>query len=212
MLVRPVLIALLFPAFATLYAQGRYSEMKDPSRFREQFEAAAQKTRTIEADFVQEKNLSVLSEKIITKGRFLFRKENKLRWEYTEPFRYLIILNNGRIMTQDETKKSTLDVRNNKMFAEVNSIILGSVQGNLFSDGKKFLPAFFESKGSYLVKLKPLTPNLKEFLSEIRIYLDAADFTVTRLEMQEPSGDYTKIDFTGKKINTAIPDERFQIP
>jgi outer membrane lipoprotein-sorting protein len=193
-------------------SQGHFQEMKDPAVFKEKFAAATRKTNTIEAGFIQEKNLSILSEKIITKGKFMFQKENKLRWEYTDPFHYLIILNNGKIFTRDEEKNTTIDSKNNKMFAEINTIILGSVQGNLFNDEKRFLPTFYYDKDGYLVKLKPLMPSLKEFLSEIKIYFDATDFSVRRLIMQESSGDYTKIDFTGKKINIPIPDEKFHIP
>jgi outer membrane lipoprotein-sorting protein len=186
--------------------------MKDPAGFKQKFAEATRKTQTIEASFIQEKSLSVLSEKIITKGRFLFKKEKKLRWEYTEPFHYLIVLNNGTMFIQDEDKKSKIDIRNNKMFAEINYIIMGCVQGNLFNDEKKFLPSFFENRGSFLVKMKPLASNLKEYLSEIRIFFDKNDLLVTRLEMYEPSGDYTRIDFPGEKINTSIPDEKFLVP
>jgi len=123
----------MFPAFF-VYAQGPFTEIKNPEAFKQKFSEATRKTQTIEASFIQEKNLSILSEKIITKGRFMFKKEKKLRWEYTEPFHYLIILNNGLILIQDEEKKSKIDIRNNKMFAEINSIIIGCVQGNLFND------------------------------------------------------------------------------
>ena len=196
----------------SVFSQGPLTEMKDPSGFKQKFAEATRKTQTIEANFIQEKNLSVLSEKIITKGRFLFKKEKKLRWEYTEPFHFLIILNNGIMFIQDEDKKNKIDIRNNKMLAEINSIIIGCVQGNLFNDEKKFLPSFFENSGSFLVKMKPLASNLKEYLSEIRIFFDKNDLLVTRLEMYEPSGDYTRIDFHGEKINTSIPDEKFLVP
>jgi outer membrane lipoprotein-sorting protein len=186
--------------------------MKNPSAFKQKFLETTRGMQTIEANFIQEKNLSVLSEKIITKGRFLFKKENKLRWEYTEPFHYLIILNNGTMFIQDEDKKSRVDIRNNKMFESINSIIIGCVQGNLFNDEKKFLSVFFENNVSFVVKLKPIAQNLKEYLSEIRIWFDKNDLSVTRIEMQEPSGDYTRIDFTGKKINTHLSDEKFLVP
>ena len=55
-------------------------------------------TLSIESDFVQEKNLQVLSEKIISKGHFTFKKENRLRWEYTSPSKYLIVINNQKII------------------------------------------------------------------------------------------------------------------
>jgi outer membrane lipoprotein-sorting protein len=206
-----ILVFFMFPgSFA--FAQGPLTEIKNPEAFKQMFSETTRKTQTIEANFIQEKNLSVLSEKIITKGRFIFKKENKLRWEYTDPFHYLIILNNGTMFIQDEEKKSRIDIRNNKMFAEINSIIMGCVRGNLFNDEKKFLPSFFENSRSFMVKLKPLASNLKEYLSEIRIFFDKNDLTVTRLEMHEPSGDYTNIDFSGEKINANIPDEKFLVP
>jgi outer membrane lipoprotein carrier protein len=135
-----------------------------------------------------------------------------LRWEYAEPFHYLIILNNGRILIRDDEKKTRIDTRSNKLFAEINEIIIGCVQGNLFNDDRKFSAAFFENNRGYLIKLKPLTSKLKEFLSEIRLYLDKNDCTVTRLEMLESSGDFTGIDFSGKKMNLPIPDDKFRIP
>jgi len=205
---------LIFFTFSVsfVFSQGPLTVMKNPEVFKQRFSEATRKTQTIEANFTQEKNLSVLSDKIITKGRFLFKKEKKLRWEYTEPLHYVIILNNGTMFTQDEDKKSKIDMRNNKMFAEINSIILGCVQGNLFNDEQKFLSSFFENSGSFLVKMKPLAPNLKEYLSEIRIYFDKNDLSVIRLEMYEPAGDFTRIDFSGEKINTNLPDETFLNP
>ena len=210
---KPGFIVILLTFFVQIsFAQEKYAAVKDPVLFRQKFSVASQKITTIEAGFIQEKNLSILSEKIISHGKFLFRKENKLRWEYSTPFRYLIILNNGKIFIQDEERKTKIDIRSNKLFAEINEIIIGSVQGNLFNDEKKFTASFFESKRNYLVTLKPLTSKLKEFLSEIRLYLDTADFSVIRLEMHESSGDFTGIDFTGKKMNLPIPDEQFRTP
>jgi outer membrane lipoprotein-sorting protein len=206
-----LLLLFMFP-LSYAGAQGSFTEIKDPSGFKKKFSEATAKTQTIEAGYIQVKNLSVISEKITTKGRFLFKKEKKLRWEYTDPFHYLIILNNETMLIQDEEKKSRIDIRSNKMFAEINTIIIGCVQGNLFNDEKKFLSSFFENNKSFMVKLKPLAANLKEYLSEIRIFFNKDDFTVTRLEMHEPSGDYTNIDFTGEKINVNLPDEKFRLP
>lgn len=205
------MIFLLLAALAA-FSQGPLTGLKNPELFKQKFREATKNTNTIEADYIQEKNMSVLSEKIISKGRFLFKKENKLRWEYTVPFHYLILLNNGTMVIQDEDKKSKVDIRNNKMFTEINSIIIGCVQGNIFNDEKKFRSSFFENGSSYMVKLQPLDKTLKEYLSEIRIFFTKSDLSVSRLEMHEPSGDYTKIDFSGIKTNAIIPDAKFLVP
>jgi outer membrane lipoprotein-sorting protein len=204
-----VIIGVFVLMAVSAFPQGQFTMVKDVNGFRQKFAEASRSTLSIEASFRQEKNLSVLSEKIITKGLFLFKKENKLRWEYTDPFHYLIILNKGTIYTLDEDKKSKIDLRSNKMFTEINAIMMGCVQGNLFNDEKKFSSQFLENSNQYLVRMKPLDTNLKSYLSGIWIYLDKKDMTVTRLEMHEPSGDNTMVDFLQKKLNIPLADDKF---
>jgi outer membrane lipoprotein-sorting protein len=207
-----IIVIFILGMFRQGQSQTAFAEMKNIASFRQSFAESTKKTQTLQADFIQEKQLSILSEKIISKGKFMFHKEKMLRWEYTEPFRYLIILNNGMMYVQDEDKKSKTDISSNKVFSEINGIILGCVQGNLFNDESKFRPAFFENSRQYLVKLKPVAKGLQSYLKEIDIYLDKNEMSVARLVMHEPSGDFTKIDFSGTKINGIIKDDKFIIP
>src|SRR5882672_833749 len=78
-----------------------YTLLANATAFKEQFAASSQKTNTIQSDFIQEKNLSMLSEKIVSKGKFWFKKENFVRMEYNQPFKYLMILNNGKVYITD---------------------------------------------------------------------------------------------------------------
>jgi len=192
-----------------LFAQSNFSLVNDPAIFKKKLSIESKKITTISSNFIQEKNLDVLSEMIISRGHFYFKKEKKLRWEYLQPFSYLIIFQNDKIMIKDENKKNTFDANANKMFGEINRIMIGCVQGTLLEDEKNYQTQYFENNSTFLVKLHPLSPALKEILKEIWIYFSKADFTVTRLEMHESSGDYTKIDFTDKKLNDPVPDEKF---
>src|SRR5437868_8656775 len=93
---------LLFLAFillsSTLFAQHTgYTPVTDTATFKQQFAAASQRVNSIKSDFVQEKNLSMLSEKITSRGKFWFKKDNMVRMEYSEPFQYLMILNKNDI-------------------------------------------------------------------------------------------------------------------
>ncbi|MGZ4036422.1 MAG: LolA family protein, partial [Bacteroidia bacterium] len=70
-----------------------FKPVKDTAALKLRIEAMSKATNAIESDFTQEKNLSVLSEKVNSKGHFSFKKENMLRWEYTTPYKYLIVIN-----------------------------------------------------------------------------------------------------------------------
>jgi len=189
--------------------QSKFTEMKNPSLFLQQLTQSTQKISTLTSNIIQVKNLSVLSEKIITKGHFLFKKEKNLRWEYTEPFSYLVIFKDDKIFIKDEDKANQFDVHSNKMFNEINNIMIGCIRGTILKDDKNFSAAYFENNTYFLVRLHPLIPSLKEFLNEIWIYFDKNDYTIAKLEMYESSGDYTKIDFVDKKLNAPVPDEKF---
>ena len=50
-----------------------YTQVADLAKFKTEFVTATQKTHTIKSNFIQEKNLSMLSEKIVSKGKFWFK-------------------------------------------------------------------------------------------------------------------------------------------
>ena len=94
------LILILIVLFAGLVSSAQYagySPVADLAKFKTEFSAATQKTNAIKSDFVQEKNLSMLSEKIISKGKFWFKKESQVRMEYSQPYAYLMILNKDKL-------------------------------------------------------------------------------------------------------------------
>ena len=193
------------------FSQSSFKDIEDISLFKSNLAEMTEKTNTIKSDFIQEKNLSFLSEKIISKGLFYFKKENKIRWQYTEPFDYLIIINDDKIYIKDEDRESKYDMASNKIFKEINKIITGCIQGDILNNDKEYKIEYYENDNFYYVKLTPYSENMKEFLSNIDIYFDKRDFSVSKLEMIELSGDYTKIEFLNKKLNEEIPDEEFTV-
>jgi len=168
-------------------------------------------TNTIQSDFIQEKEMNVLAEKIISKGAFYFKKEKQLRWEYTEPFPYLIIINNDQLLVRDENRENRINLQTDRVFREINDIIIGAVQGTLLTDTRNFRVSVFDDRTHYLCKLIPLNARLTGSLSEISIYFNKSDYTVDKLDMRESSGDYTRIRFISKKINLPLADEKFSV-
>ncbi|MCX6330661.1 MAG: outer membrane lipoprotein carrier protein LolA [Bacteroidia bacterium] len=204
------IITLLF-IFSSCYitAQEAYKPMADIEAFKSKLTAMSESTNSITSNFVQEKNLVVLSEKIISKGKFYFKKENNIRWEYLEPYKYLIIIANDKLYTRDDKNQKQYDIQSNKMFQEMNRFISGCIQGDILKNDKDYATEYFESSKLYYVKLVPRAEKMKQMLNEVQIYFDKNDLTVSRLKMVESGEDYTKIDFFNKKLNVEIPFEKF---
>jgi len=204
------LTSLLLLIFAgVMKAQDQLIPLNDIPGFRVKLEEMSKSTTSIACDFVQEKNLVVLSEKIISHGVFFFRKENNIRWEYTRPYRYLIIISNGQLFTRDDRNQKLYDIESNRMFQEMNRFISGCIQGDILRNDKDYATEYFENSSMYFVKLVPRTEKMREMLNEVQIWFDKKDLTVSGLKMVESGQDYTKIDFIDKKLNTDIPLEKF---
>jgi outer membrane lipoprotein-sorting protein len=210
----PVFLLFLF-IFTTMHLDllGQppgFSILKDTASLKAKLAQTAARTKTIESDFIQEKNLSVLSEKIITKGHFYFKRENMVRWEYTHPFSYLIIINKNKVLIKDESKENKYDMKSNKMFQEINNMIVNSIQGKILNTGE-FKYHFYSNEYFFLVELIPLAKNLKGMIKTIQLYFDKTSYAVSKLNMEELSGDYTLISFINRKENKDIADEKFFI-
>lgn len=194
-----------------LIAQPKdFKVLKDTSTFKSKLQEKARITNTIESNFTQEKNLSMLSEKIISKGHFCFKKTNLLRWEYLSPSAYLIVINKDKIFIKDGKKVSKYDANSNKMFKGINDMMLNSVQGNVLNH-KEFKISYFENEKYYLVEMSPKGKEMKEYLKSISMYFDKLDYTVSKIRMTELSDDYTNIEFNSKKINETIADTQFLV-
>ncbi|MCC6182128.1 MAG: outer membrane lipoprotein carrier protein LolA [Bacteroidia bacterium] len=184
--------------------------VKDTTLLKQKIESMSKNTSSIESDFTQEKNLSMLSEKIVSKGHFVFKKDNLLRWEYNSPTKYLIVINKDKILIKDEKKITKYDMNNNKVFKEINDIMLSCVQGTIFKSNK-FKSAYFENDRYYKLELKPLVKSMKDTFKTINLMFDKTVSSVVKIEMIEASEDVTTIDFINKKLNAAIPQELFII-
>jgi outer membrane lipoprotein-sorting protein len=205
-----VIVLLMFFGFALKAQRSGYTAIKDLVKFKEQFTAIAKKTETIKSDFVQEKNLSMLSEVITSKGKFWFKKNNLLRMEYTKPFEYLMILNNDNMYIKDGQKENKVSTKSNKLFQQINKITIDCVQGAVFNN-PDFAAKVYENKNSYDVELTPEGKGIKEFFKTIDVIIDKSEYAVTTIEMNENSGDNTIIHFNNRELNTAIPDALFAI-
>jgi outer membrane lipoprotein-sorting protein len=194
----------------SLWAQTGFKLVADPTAFKQQFAKVSQNTQSLQSDFVQEKNLSMLSDKIVSKGKFWFKKENKVRMEYLQPSYYLLVMNGKDIKTKDTQKESKVSTKSNKLFEQINKIMIDCVQGNVL-DNDAFKAQVMENAQYYQLELKPLNKALATFFKTIHLLVSKQDYGVVKITMHEVTGDDTAISFVNKQLNVNIPDAVFSI-
>ena len=187
-----------------------FKAVADAAAFKTQFAKASQNTQSIQSDFVQEKNLSMLSDKIVSKGKFWFKKDNKVRMEYSTPSYYLLVMNGRDIKTKDGQKESHVSAKGNKMFEQINKMTVDCVQGNVLNSAD-FSSRILENTQSYLLELTPVNKTLAQYFKTIHLLVDKKDYSVSAIQMFEAGGDDTSINFSHKQLNVNIPDAVFAV-
>lgn len=202
---------LVFGSTTLVYAQkDGFKRVADPKPVEDKLVAASRTVTTIMCDFIQEKHLDYLSTEIKSKGKFWFKKPSVLRWEYTDPFNYLVIINNGKITIKDEGKKNQFDVKSNQVFKELNDIMINSMNGSLI-ESPKYQVELFENKDQWMVRLTPKDGQMKKILSFMELYFLKSDLTVDHIKMIETDKDYTLIRLLNKKFNTQVQNSVFEV-
>jgi outer membrane lipoprotein-sorting protein len=166
---------------------------------------------TLQSDFVQMKYMSVLRDPSRSTGYFCFKNPGMVRWEYTDPFKYLVIINNNRLYMKDDKKNSSFDMSSGKAMVAMSSGLGKMLQGNIFDNKSDFSCSYYENDQAYKLALVPNIKTLKKYFSSITLYFDKKVFSVSRVVMFELNGDKTVIEFNDRKINEAVPDTKFSI-
>ncbi|MBX2968010.1 MAG: outer membrane lipoprotein carrier protein LolA [Cyclobacteriaceae bacterium] len=166
------------------------------------------KLNAIESDFKQEKTLSALTEKINSQGKLWFKRENKIRMDYNTPFMYKMIIREDKMFIQDGERASQVNVKSNKLFQQVNRIMIDCMQGTIL-DSKDFTFRAFENNTAYLLEMTPVSKTLKEFFHTVVLIVEWKDASPLSIELNEPTGDKTLIILSNKTVNGVLPDEVF---
>lgn len=200
-----------------LLAIGSHAEKRvaaTPAQQQEMMEKIVQASaamKSLVCEFEQTKELSILNEKMVSKGKMYYRQDNRLRWEYQSPFTYTFLLNDKKILMQSESSRHVIDVKASKLFQEIVKVMMNGINGNGLTDAKNFKSHYFMEGTQWYVELVPLQKEMKQLFTTIGLTFDSGDYSVIEVTMTERSGDETVIHLTQKQWNEELADSIFVI-
>ena len=172
-------------------------------------QAQQKNTKTIEADFRQEKVLALLAKPEISSGRFVFSKPDKVLWMYDAPKRVEMLISNGMLTTYypDLNKAEQLEVKRyqDRIFKYMGAS--GAIDD---------LAAFFDftftntsDKPFYVLDLSPKSKGIAKRVQHIRIWIEKKTYLTSKFEYVEGDGDITRYEFTNIRVNQPVEASRF---
>src|SRR6266852_2039759 len=172
--------AVSLPAFA--------ARKVDPNSLDEvikRVQAQQTKTKTIEADFRQEKILALLAKPEVSSGRFVFSKPDKVLWMYDAPKRVEMLISNGMLTTYypDLNKAERIEV---KRYQDRIFKYMGA-SGAIDELGAWFNFTFTNTsdKPYYVLDLDPKSKTVAKRIRHIKIFIDKKTYLTTQFEYTE---------------------------
>lgn len=167
--------------------------------------------KTISCSFTQEKSMSMLNDKMTSRGVMYYTNAGKLRWEYTSPYSYIFVINNNTVTMKSGNKKSTVDMSSNKLFQAIARIMVSSVTGKSLSNSRDFDVTMYCYEQHWTAHLVPKEANMKKMFKYIRLFFNTSHTMVFKVEIVEKNGDTTTIRLKNIETNKQINNSKFSV-
>jgi outer membrane lipoprotein-sorting protein len=168
------------------------------------------RVESVQADFIQEKQLPILARPILSKGQFVFQAPGSLRWEYFTPIRTVLLMHDGH--TRKFIRHDGEFVEEQGMGVDSMQIVLQEITGWL--DGEITDTATFQvqSKEDDRIILTPREAALAKIISSIELKLLGKSGLMESVTLYEGPGSLTRMVFSNGVLNTKIAATRFIEP
>lgn len=170
------------------------------------------KLSSMTCDFTQTKNLALLNNKMVSNGRMHYKRNNKLRWEYTAPYKYLFIFNGAKVYVGNKSRKDVIDTNTNKIFKEVARIMMSTVTGTALSNSSDFSIDVADGKTLWQVVLVPKRKDMKKMFKKIALNFTKSDMMISEINIFENNNDRTNIRLKNISTNGTVNESLFAIP
>lgn len=178
--------------------------------------------KTLKTLLTQEKHLSLFAEPVISTGVFLFKAPGKIRLEFFEPFKSILMVSGNKLFKFEEFNGQwqKLPQGNEKMMEIVLDHIGAWVngrfnQGDLYEITGKYrsgdlnLDDFNNDQRAFALILEPRAAEFKKFIQAFELGINSSMDRLDYIIIRESGEDYTKISFYQDLINTPVEDVYF---
>lgn len=204
-------IAIIFAIMACCVAVNaqQLKKIDAADGFAEKLAALSARIETITCSFVQTKHMSVIAGDVVSPGKFYYRRPGNICLEFLEPAGDMIVMDGRRFKIVAMGKKNVVDMESNPMLRQMTAVLEACMTGDVEKMGADSSIEYFEGADIYEVVIVPKNRRAKNYIKAITLTFDKKDMSLSRLRMDEHSGDYTEYRFSDKRFNTAVDSSKF---
>lgn len=190
------------------FSMGKDSDL-DPGLVKliEQIDAKSSTIHALKADFVQLKEISLLTEPVEMKGVFYLKKQQGIKFDFEPKEDLELIVNKEEMVSLSPKAKRATRVKMKKRRTELTQGIL--------TEKIIALVGYFnitrvgaEGQGQHL-KLEPTKRKLKKKFKDVDIWVNK-DHMIYKVRVTSPDGDVFQLSLANMEINPEIDNSLFE--
>lgn len=165
-----------------------------------------EKTKDFSADLFQEKKISLLKDKVISKGKIRFKYPDKVSIEFFHPESSQMVFDGKTLLLyfKEEKAGERYQVHSNPVVEKYLLFSKDPFQEKLAQW------RIVEDRDSLLVL--EILPKVKEAIFvKTRLWISKKDWMIIGMEMVERNGDTTLLRYSNLKVNSGLTDSDFEI-
>jgi len=167
--------------------------------------------QSVKAEFLQKRYLKILTKPLLSEGKLFFCIPNSLRWEYLNPLRSVMLQKGSTVQVYNffegvwkpEMPESVEATR--MVLAEISQWFQGR-----FDESKSFKQLYSPGPPARVTMVPG--EGIDRFIRRIEIILCVRPGVIDRVEIEEPGGSRTTIEFRNVEINSSFSSEVFEKP
>lgn len=174
----------------------------------ESIRAAAEKVDAIQADFVQEKHLPILTKPLVSNGRLSYRRPDALRWEYTAPVKSVLLMQDGEARRFVESDQGLVEDASVRM--QAMQFVMPEISGWLggrFRDNPLFEASL---SGTRTIRLVPRDAGMARFIQRIELVMSDRPGVIEQVLIFESETAFTRMVFRNTQVNPVLDGRLFR--
>ena len=162
---------------------------------------AAASMQCVNCRFTQQKTMAMLAQPTVSEGLMSYNSPDKMRWEYTSPYSFALVVDGEKITKITDGNEEILDAKSGRMYQGIVSIIMSSATGKKLFDKSMFDVVITDDGEFWKAEMQPKKHNMKRMFAMLTFYFGKDSNVINKVEMTEAGGDVTLIQFYDMNIN-----------
>jgi len=166
---------------------------------------------SVQADFIQEKHMKILSKPLISKGTFCYQAPESLRWVYLSPIQSILLMHKGK--TKRFIKTDENYVEDSGANLQAMQIVLQEITQWLngrFDSNPEFEASLESGHDGPKIVLMPRKKAFASIIQKIELILADQPGVIDTVMIYENQDSYTKLVFQNSLLNKIIDESRFK--